>query len=81
MNPETVIKGLKTHVLRNLEWIQFEVKRGEEIKYYSIPVEEPRKLCTSKFLGLHGGADSYSDGLNGTVYARSPKGSSTAELE
>lgn len=42
-----------------------------------MPVEEPAAYAHHR---LHGGAAPSSDGLDGTVYERAPKGPSTAEL-
>jgi transposase len=75
--PATASKGLNAHVLRKAGCTQIEIKRGEATLAFSVPVEEPANFAQHR---EHGGRSPSCDGLDGTVYARSPKGPSSEEL-
>ena len=75
--PATASKGLNAHVLRKAGCTQIEIKRGEATLAFSVPVEEPAHFADHR---EHGGRSPSCEGLDGTVYARSPKGPSSEEL-
>jgi transposase len=75
--PETASKGLNAHVLRMAQCTEVEIKRGEATLKFAVPPVEPPSFAHHR---VNGGAAPSSDGLDGTVYARSPKGPSSAEL-
>jgi hypothetical protein len=75
--PDSASKGLNTHVLRRAGCTEIEVKRGEATLKFVVPAAEPAAFAQHR---EHGGKAPSSDGLDGTVYARSPKGPSSHEL-